>query len=294
MASSASEVRPVSRDELERFTRQLGVLLSAHVDMLRALDVAAQQSGSARLAAVGRSIAAAMADGREFHTALARHPDLFSSFYVQMARQGEADGVLGAALLTVADYLAREPGFTAPAPAAGAAPAAVAAPIPSRLAGRLVAVPMLSIAVAALGSGVLLAGEFLFGLPPDWAGPLAVAWSGVCLGFGGWLALRAGERSSAERCSLCGRGERQAGPLTRGPGISICDACLRSHVGQLKPPEPPTVAPAPPTAVPEAVASEPKPAPAAPYAGSAPSTNGKHPTEGIVKPSEKKEKRFEL
>src|SRR5439155_2876761 len=109
MAASAADVRHVSPEELERFTRQLGVLLSTGVDMLRALDVAAQQSGSARLVATARTIAALMTDGREFHTALARHPDLFSVFYVQMARQGEADGVLGEALLAVADYLAREP-----------------------------------------------------------------------------------------------------------------------------------------------------------------------------------------
>ena len=241
MATRASEVRPVSPDEMERFTRQLGVLLSAHVDMLRALDVAAQQSGSARLVATARSIAAAMADGREFHAALARHPDLFSAFYIQMARQGEADGVLGAALLAVSDYLAREPGVSAPASAPGGAPAALVSPIPSRTAGRLVAAPMFAIALAALGSGILLAGEFLFGIPPDWTGALAVAWSGICLGLGGWLALRAGAHGSAESCSLCGRAEKQAGPLARGPGISICDACLRSNITQLKEPEPPAV-----------------------------------------------------
>src|SRR5436309_3239371 len=105
MATSALEVRPVSTEELERFTRQLGVLLSTGVEMLRALDVAAQQSGSGRLVATARSIAVVMTDGREFHTALARHPDLFSVFYAQMARQGEEDGVLGEALLAVADDL---------------------------------------------------------------------------------------------------------------------------------------------------------------------------------------------
>src|SRR5437588_3894495 len=129
MATSASDVRAVTTEELERFTRQLGVLLSTGVEMLRALEVAAQQSGSARLVATSRTIAALMADGREFHMALERHPDLFSAFYVQMARQGEADGVLGEALLAVADYLAREPGIPAEMTAPGTAPLTAAAAV---------------------------------------------------------------------------------------------------------------------------------------------------------------------
>ena len=35
MATSASDVRAVTTEELERFTRQLGVLLSSGVEMLR-------------------------------------------------------------------------------------------------------------------------------------------------------------------------------------------------------------------------------------------------------------------
>src|SRR5687768_10639026 len=108
MAITAPQVGAVSNHELELFTRQLRTLLTAGVDMLRALDVASRQSGNMRLSVVGEGIAVALEDGRDLHWALSRFPDVFSPFYVQMVRQGERQGVLGPALLTVADYLVRE------------------------------------------------------------------------------------------------------------------------------------------------------------------------------------------
>src|SRR3712207_1102793 len=98
----------VTTAELAQFTRQLGAMLAADVSVLRALSIASRHSGNDRLVAVAQDIALVLTDGREFHQAVSRHPELFDSFYVEMARQGEADGVLGQALLSVADYLDHE------------------------------------------------------------------------------------------------------------------------------------------------------------------------------------------
>src|SRR5207248_497764 len=76
--------------------------------VLQALQIAARQPGNPRLEEVGRHLGALMENGDTFAEAVARLPDVFTPFYVQMARQGEADGVLGGALVSLADYLDQE------------------------------------------------------------------------------------------------------------------------------------------------------------------------------------------
>src|SRR5438105_12357877 len=103
-ALPAATVTPA---ELASFTRQLGAVLDADVDVLRALRIASEHTGSAQLVEIARQLARYLEDGQELHQAIARLPGLFDPFYVEMTRQGEADGVLGKALLAVADYLDR-------------------------------------------------------------------------------------------------------------------------------------------------------------------------------------------
>jgi hypothetical protein len=297
MVASAPVTPRVNSDDLEMFTRQLGVLLSAGVDMLRALEVASQQTGSARLMAVGRGIAATMSDGREFHDALSRYPDVFSPFYVQMARRGELDGVLGPTLLAVSDYLLRESGRMPASPNAFALSAAYALGAPPHPRwGRLVAAPMLALAGSALGAGMLWGLGVMVLVPPDWIGALAIAWTGICLIAGAMMAWWAPQPKRRQVptiavCSLCGRNQKSTGDLHQGHGISICDACLRSTVEQLKPAETGGDGAAAP-------ASSPPPAPEA-LAGStglqspaAPSVNGVTGDDGTV--SNPPEKRINL
>src|SRR5262249_61759631 len=60
MSVSASDRTPVSSRELEAFTRQLGTLLAGGVEILRALDVAARQSGNSHLVTVTHWVAEAL------------------------------------------------------------------------------------------------------------------------------------------------------------------------------------------------------------------------------------------
>src|SRR4051812_42916126 len=85
--------------ELATFSRQLGAMLDAGVDILRALRVAGQHTGNERLVAASRDISLRMKEGREFYQALASSSDIFDAFYVEMIRQGEAEGMLGKSLL---------------------------------------------------------------------------------------------------------------------------------------------------------------------------------------------------
>jgi hypothetical protein len=240
MESRTAAARPVSQPELERFTRQLGALLGAGVNILRALEVAGDQAGNPRLVSIGQGIGTVLADGRDFHQALTHYPDVFSPFYVQMMQQGEREGVLGPALLAVADYLARENG---PAPqVAEQLSEPGAAPAPG---GRLLYAMLLVLAGGAAGLAVLLwaagAGSLL---PADWLAPLVASWTALGLVAAARVTRRMERPARAAPnapgrnvCTLCGRPEEVAGPLSRGGAVAICGACLRSNIAQLKTPE---------------------------------------------------------
>jgi hypothetical protein len=161
----------VSGLELATFTRQLGAMLAANVSVLRALPIASHYTGSDHLIRVAAEVGAALTDGRELHQALGRHPELFDAFYVEMARQGEADGTLGESLLAVADYLdhhdLRSSGTKRAAPTGGTARAAGGA--------------LGALGAMALGTGVLWSLSAAGALSLAWVGPLAALWSGLCL-----------------------------------------------------------------------------------------------------------------
>lgn len=183
----ASQVDPsvVSHSDLASFTRQLGAMLHAGVNVLRALRIASQYTGNRALIDASVSISRALEDGREFHQALGRHPDLFGAFYVEMARQGEADGMLGQALLGVADYLDH---LTAGAvPTGDSRVAVVAAPAASPHVATMV---MMTLGVLALGAAAVGALAAFRMLDDRWLPPVAAAWAGFCLLAGGWLLRR--------------------------------------------------------------------------------------------------------
>ncbi len=193
MSLAGAERTQVNPAELAGFTRQLGAMLDAGVDVLRALRIAGQHSGNNRLIEAGRDIAARMGDGREFHQAIQHHPDVFDPLYVEMARQGETDGLLGKALLSVADYLdrvAQRPG------AVGEIQASSEASGPSTGVTAMAVLGIQAVGAAVIWSVATAQPEIL---PIQWMGPIAALWVGVCLLSGSWVLhrLRASQRSEA-------------------------------------------------------------------------------------------------
>src|SRR5436309_2546740 len=114
MSTTGEDRLQIKPAELAVFTRQLGAMLEAGVNILRALRISSQYTGNAQLVDVAQAVSRYLGDGKEFHQAISRHPNVFDPFYVEMARQGEADGGLGPALLAVADYLDHTAGNAAP------------------------------------------------------------------------------------------------------------------------------------------------------------------------------------
>jgi hypothetical protein len=183
MTVAAATHTEVAAAELASFTRQLGAMLDAGVDVLRALRIASQHSKNPHLIEAARSIARRLEDGREFHAAITPHPDIFDPFYVEMARQGETDGLLGKALLSVADYLDRVAQQQA-LPASG---------LPSSGSHfNPVVSTMAVLGVQAVGAAVIwaIATARPEVLPIIWLGPIAALWVGVCLLSGSWILMR--------------------------------------------------------------------------------------------------------
>jgi hypothetical protein len=231
MAETTS-ARPITSQELAVFCRQVGAMMVAGVDILRAIHVAADQSGSERLQRVAAYLCRDLENGKLFATAIGRYPDLFSPFFVSMVRQGEREGVLGQVLTSMADYLEREHGG-APGHVQGNAAGAFNIDEAIEKLKPLIFWQMLTLGAIALGIAGLWWTYMLEWLPVGSIGPDIALWIGLCI-FMSALIFHQYHPPKVTRCSFCGRAETDRGALVQGHGVAICPACLRSNVEQLK------------------------------------------------------------
>ena len=89
-------------------TRQISDLVGASVPLLRALQIVLHQLRSSPLRDMVDDMYHFVQNGGSFSGALARHPDLFSPFYVNMARTGEVGGHLDKVLERLASHLEKD------------------------------------------------------------------------------------------------------------------------------------------------------------------------------------------
>lgn len=82
----------ISDDDVILFTRQMYTLQRTAVPILRALAGLQESTANRSLAAVLADIRYSLDQGRDLSSALARHPAVFSVFYVAMVRVGELSG----------------------------------------------------------------------------------------------------------------------------------------------------------------------------------------------------------
>ena len=97
----------VTDDDLVTLCQQLAVLLEAGVPLLRALEVICAQVESRRLLKALEQIRTDVQSGRSFCQALARYPNIFSNFWINVVETGEASGHLPQTLNHLARYLER-------------------------------------------------------------------------------------------------------------------------------------------------------------------------------------------
>lgn len=108
LAKEIKFLQRITRKDIVLFTRQLSILLLSQTPPVEALYTLAAQSSNPDLKDKILKLATDIEGGKSFSKALSRYPKLFSSFYTNMVKSGEASGNLPQALNTLADHIERE------------------------------------------------------------------------------------------------------------------------------------------------------------------------------------------
>lgn len=91
--------------DVQLFSRQLYTLLKSGVPIMRGLAGLQESATNKSFARVLQDIRESLDAGRELSAALRRHPEVFSSFYINMVRVGETTGRLEEVFLRLFDNL---------------------------------------------------------------------------------------------------------------------------------------------------------------------------------------------
>ncbi len=97
----------VTNADIVMVSRQITTLFEAQVSALRAFRLLAAEARTPKLAGKLTEIASDIQGGSTISAALARHPDVFTVFYINMVRAGEEAGKLDETFAFLADYLDR-------------------------------------------------------------------------------------------------------------------------------------------------------------------------------------------
>jgi len=97
----------VTNADIVMVSRQVTTLFEAQVSALRAFRLLAAEARTPTLAEKLTAVANDIQSGSSISSALSRHPEVFSPFYVNMVRAGEEAGKLDETFSFLADYLDR-------------------------------------------------------------------------------------------------------------------------------------------------------------------------------------------
>ncbi len=97
----------VKNKEVVILSRQIATLFEAKVSVLAAFKLLASESANSFLAAKLSQVTDDISGGLPISSALTKHPDVFSDFYISMVKSGEESGKLSEAFNFLAEYLER-------------------------------------------------------------------------------------------------------------------------------------------------------------------------------------------
>lgn len=95
----------IKEDDLIAFGRQLATAIGSGVSLLKSLNIISRQVASRRFYEVINAITHDVESGFSFRDALAKHPNVFPSLWVNMVETGEASGSLPVVLERLVEYL---------------------------------------------------------------------------------------------------------------------------------------------------------------------------------------------
>lgn len=107
LAMSIDIFKHVSNKEIVILSRQIATLFEAQVSALRIFRLLASEVDNKYLGEIMTQVADDLQGGSPISKALARHPKVFTAFYVNMVRSGEESGKLSETFGYLADYLDR-------------------------------------------------------------------------------------------------------------------------------------------------------------------------------------------
>ncbi|MCF7815731.1 MAG: type II secretion system F family protein [Candidatus Pacebacteria bacterium] len=97
----------VSNKDVVILSRQIATLFEAQVSALRIFRLLGTEIENPKLQQILNDVSNDLQGGSSISRALARHPDVFSEFYVSMVKAGEESGTLEKTFMYLADYLDR-------------------------------------------------------------------------------------------------------------------------------------------------------------------------------------------
>jgi type IV pilus assembly protein PilC len=100
--------KTIKPDVVMAFSRQLSSFLEAGIPVLDALEIVAQQTGSAPMRVVITDIRDSIHRGTSFAAAVDAHPEVFPAFYRAMLASAEYTGNLDMVLAQLSEYLERD------------------------------------------------------------------------------------------------------------------------------------------------------------------------------------------
>ena len=95
----------VKLDDLVIFSRQLATMIDAGIPLVKSLGILSDQIEHKNLKNIVQMVRRDIEAGTNFCDALAKHPAVFSDLFINMARAGEASGMLDEVLDRLASYL---------------------------------------------------------------------------------------------------------------------------------------------------------------------------------------------
>lgn len=98
----------ISYKDVVILSRQISTLFQAQVSPLRVFKLLSAESENEQLQIVLNQVVEDLQSGSSISRALAAHPHVFSSFYVNLVRAGEESGSLDKSFSYLADYLDRQ------------------------------------------------------------------------------------------------------------------------------------------------------------------------------------------
>lgn len=103
-----SILKPVKRDEMVAFSRELAVMVGSNIPLVQALNILQKQTANKHLKIVSSSLADDVNGGARLSQAMAKHKEVFSKFFISMVYAGEESGKLDEVLEYLADEQERD------------------------------------------------------------------------------------------------------------------------------------------------------------------------------------------